>query len=178
MNYLIKAINKFSVNDMVLYKNIAKLTKSINDTYPKHNEWLFNKFFPELKSGKRKIIIAYIKENTPIGVALLKDTDEEKKICCLFVREDCRGRGIARKIIRKSCEVLNTNKPLITVSDRNLPMLQRLLNKNGFKFSYKRKGAYQQKDTENYFNNEATEILKKDILTPLLLRIKNNSQRN
>ena len=66
----------------------------------------------------------------------------------------------------------------MTLSDRNLPMLQRLLDKNGFKFSYKRKGIYQQKDTENYFNNKATEILKKDILTPLLLRIKNNSQRN
>ena len=54
--------------------------------------------------------------------------------------------------------------------------LQKLLDKNGFKFSYKRSGVYQKEDTENYFNNEATEILKKDILTPLLLRIKNNSQ--
>lgn len=178
MNYQIKVIHEFSANDMILYKKIAKLTKSINDTYQKYNKWLFTKFFPELKTGKRKIIIAYTKENTPIGVALLKDTNEEKKICCLFVREDCRSRGIASNLMKKSCEVLGTDKPLITVSDKNLPMLQRLLDKNGFKFSYKRKGAYQQKDTENYFNNEATEILKKDILTPLLLRIKNNSQRN
>lgn len=56
-------------------------------------------------------------------------------------------------------------------------MLQKLLDKNGFKFSYKRSGVYQKEDTENYFKNEATEILKKDILTPLLLRIKNNSQK-
>ena len=177
MDYRIKIIDKFSQNDMELYTNIAKLTKSINDTYPKHNEWLFTKFFPELKIGKRKIVMAYTEDKNPIGVALLKDTDEEKKICCLFVREDCRNNGIASCLMKESCKVLSTDKPLITVSDRNLPQLQRLLDKNGFEFSYKKKGAYQSEDTENYFNNQATEALKKDILTPLLLRAKNNSQR-
>lgn len=177
MNYQIRVIDKFSKNDIALYKNIAKLISPISETYPKYNEWLFTKFFPELKTQKRKIIVAYTKKNTPIGVALLKDYNEEKKICSLFVKEDCRGKGIASNLIKKSCEVLNTNKPLLTVSDKNLPMLQKLLDKNGFKFSYKRSGVYQKEDTENYFNNEATEILKKNILTPLLLRIKNNSQK-
>ena len=68
----------------------------------------------------------------------------------------------------KSCEVLKTDKPLITVSNRNLSQLQRLLDKNNFTFSYRKKGAYQENDTENYFNNKATEILKTDILPALL----------
>lgn len=101
MNYQIRVIDKFSKNDIALYKNIAKLISPISETYPKYNEWLFTKFFPELKTQKRKIIVAYTKKNTPIGVALLKDYNEEKKICSLFVKEDCRGKGIASNLIKK-----------------------------------------------------------------------------
>ncbi len=72
--------------------------------------------------------------------------------------------------MKKSCVVLKTNKPLVTVADGNLSQLQRLLDKNNFTFSYKKKGAYKENDTENYFNNEATEVLKKSILAPLLAR--------
>ena len=95
----------------------------------------------------------------------------------MFVKEDCRNNGIAGELMKKSCMALGTDTPLVTVSDRNLPQLQRFLDKYNFKFSYKKKGVYKQKDTEIYFNNEATEILKKDILTPLFFRIKNDSQR-
>ena len=101
MNYQIRVIDKFSKNDIALYKNIAKLISPISETYPKYNEWLFTKFFPELKTQKRKIIVAYTKKNTPIGVALLKDYNEEKKICSLFAKEDCRGNGIASNLIKK-----------------------------------------------------------------------------
>ncbi len=46
--------------------------------------------------------MAYTEDKNPIGVALLKDTDEEKKICCLFVREDCRNNGIASCLMKKA----------------------------------------------------------------------------
>ena len=78
--------------------------------------------------------------------------------------------GIANKLMKQSCAVLKTSKPTLTVADTNLPQLQKLLDKNGFTFSYKKKGAYLQNDTENYFNNEATEILKKNILEPLFAK--------
>lgn len=71
--------------------------------------------------------------------------------------------------MKKSCAVLKTNKPLLTVADKNLPQLRKLLDKNDCTFSYKKKGIYQENDTENYFNNEATAILKKNILAPLLI---------
>ena len=177
MGYKIKTLDKFSEGDSELYTDISKLTESINDIYPKYDKWLFNKFFPEMKTGKRKIVAAYGENKSLIGVALLKDTDEEKKICCLFVREDCRNKGVAGNLIKESCKALKTDAPLISVSDRSLPQLQCLLDKYGFKFSYKKKGAYQQENTENYFNNKATEMLKKDILAPLFLRAKKGSQQ-
>ena len=167
MDYDLITIDYFSLDHKGLYKGIIQLTNSINDTYPSHNDWLQKKFFPGLKYGSRKIVVAYNDLNNPMGVALLKDTPEEKKICCLFVREDCRGLGIGNNLIKKSCAVLKTNKPLITVADTNLSQLQRLLDKNHFTFSYKKKGMYKENDTENYFNNEATDILKNNIL-PIL----------
>ena len=170
MNYKLETIDYYSLDHECLYQGIAKLTQSINNTYPGYTDWLFNKFFPGLKDGSRKMVIAYNDLHKPMGVALLKDTEEEKKICCLFVQEDCRGNGIANKLMKQSCAVLKTSKPTLTVSDTNLPQLQKLLDKNGFTFSYKKKGAYLQNDTENYFNNEATEILKKNILAPLFAK--------
>lgn len=170
MDYDLETIDFFSKEHMGLYEGVAQLTRSINDTYSGHNKWLFEKFFPGLKDGSRKMVVAYNELNNPMGVALLKDTDDEKKICCLFVREDCRGKGLAGLLMSKSCEALKTDKPLITVADRNISQLQRLLDKHNFKFSYKKTGAYQENDTENYFNNEATELLKTKILNPLITR--------
>ena len=170
MNYNVKIIDYWSSQHKDLYRGIVALIKSINDTYPQHDAWLREKFFLGLKDGSRKMIVVCNENDLshPIGVSLLKDIEDEKKICCLFVREDCRGNGVASILMQKSCEVLKTDKPLITVSNRNLSQLQRLLDKNNFTFSYRKKGAYQENDTENYFNNKATEILKTDILPALL----------
>lgn len=175
MDYILKSIDYYSPDHKGLYNGIAQLTNSINDTYPDLNDWLQKKFFPGLKDGSRKIVVAYNDLNNPMGIALLKDTPEEKKICCLFVREDYRGLGIANNLIKKSFAVLKTNKPLITVADTHLSQLQRLLDKNHFTFSYKKKGAYKESNTENYFNNEATDILKNKIL-PALLTYKENKR--
>ncbi len=177
MSYKIEVIDYWSPEHKNLYEGIAELTKSINDTYPQHDEWLYKKFFPGLKDGSRKIVVAYNEDdlNHPMGVSLLKDTEDEKKICCLYVRDDCRRKGIADALVKRSCATLKIDKPLITVSDRNLSQLQPLLDKNNFTFSYRKKGAYKEADTENYFNNEATEILKTNIL-PALLACKKRSR--
>ncbi len=174
MNYKIETIGELKKEHQGLCMGIARLTKPINDAYPRHNRWLFEKFFPGLKNNTRKIVVAYDDLANPIGVCLLKDDAKEKKICCLFVREDFRNQGIAARLMQAGCKALKTNTPLATVSDRNLPQLQELLDKHNFKFSYKKKNVYQKGDTENYFNNEATEILKEKILNPLFLRAKGN----
>lgn len=171
MDYKISTIDYFSPSLDNLYQGIVELTNSINDTYPKHNDWLYKKFFPGLKDGSRKIVVAYEDLNKPMGVALLKDTKEEKKICCLFVRDDCRKKGIAKKLVEQSFEALGTKIPLMTVSDRNIEQLQRIVNIYNFKFSYRKKGAYQKESTEIYFNNEATELLKTNILSPLFSKV-------
>ncbi len=87
-------IDYYSPAHECLYEEIAKLTKSISDTYPGHNDWLFNKFIPGLKNGSRKMVVAYDDLRNLMGVALLKDTEEENM---LFI---CSGR-LSRKWNRK-----------------------------------------------------------------------------
>lgn len=94
MNYKLETIDYYSPAHECLYKEIAKLTKPISDTYPGHNDWLFNKFIPGLKDGSRKMVVAYDDLRNLMGVALLKDTEEENM---LFI---CSGR-LSRKWNRK-----------------------------------------------------------------------------
>lgn len=175
MNYKIKTIDSFSDNDKALYAAIAGLTEPVNAAYPKYNKWLEQKFFPGIVDGSRKAVVVLNENNEPAGVALLKDTSEEKKICCLFVREGCRGRGIAGLLLEKSCEMLKTGKPLLTVNGEAFPQYQKLLDKHQFSFSFRKKGVYSAQNTEYYFNNEATEKLKK-VLLPLFSYIKSKQK--
>lgn len=166
MNYKIQTIKDDDLNKE-LYNDIAELTSPANETYPERSKWLFEKFFPGVANGSRKIIIATDKNQTLAGVALLKNTKEEKKICCLYIRKDCRGHGLAGSLIQESFKILGTNTPSLSVTDKNYEQFSKLLKLHAFKFSYKKKGAYSPNDTEYYFNNEATEILKSKVLAPL-----------
>lgn len=168
MDYKIWVVDRFAEIDDDLCAKVHHLTKPISQTYPEQPQWLEEKFFPNLNNGSRKMVLASDITGRLAGVALLKDTAEEKKICCLFVRKDCRGNGISGKLMQKSLEVLGTDKPLLTISDKNYPQLKRLLELHQFKFSYQKKNAYKKNNTEYYFNNAATDILKEKILTPLL----------
>lgn len=176
MDYKIQRIEGHALTEK-LCNDIYTLTHSINDTYSGHDQWLAQKFFPGFENGSRKMIIALDGQQNLAGCVLLIDTVEEKKICCLFIRKDCRGYGIASKLIQESLVVLDTDKPQCTVSDKNYKQLHRLFEINGFKFSYRKKGAYKESDTEYYFNNEATEILKNKVLTPLFMsKLQNKRQ--
>lgn len=176
MDYEIQTIDYYSSDNLALYNEISLLTQPINATYSKHSTWLKEKFFPGLKDGSRKMVIALDEKKQLAGVALLKDTAEEKKLCCLFVRKDCRGYGIASSLMQKTFQLLKTNKPVVSVSDKNYPQLKKLLEINEFKFSYRKNGAYEKDTTEYYFNNEATEVLKEKILAPLFAKATHNSR--
>ena len=169
MDYKIQTVHN-AADDMPQCKEIVELTRPVRKTYPEYGKWLEEKFFPGLKDGSRIIIAAKDETGRLAGTILLKKTAEEKKLCCLFVRQDCRGRGIAGKLMQESLEVLQTDKPLLSIAEKNYPQMQKLLSLHHFKFSYRKNGAYTTNGTEYYFNNEATEILKKEVLSPQLAR--------
>lgn len=156
----------YNPNHEPFYGQVAWLTRDILDSYDGHWDWLQNKFFPGLKEGKRGYSFAidqYSKQcittkrgiipvYTLVGCALLKDEPDEKKLCCLFVDPNYRGQKIASKLVEDSFELLNTNKPVMTVSQQNLGMLQKLINRYGFELTSVKESVYKPGVKEYYYN--------------------------
>lgn len=163
-----KLSNTFNINHYDFYAQVPHLTRSIVDSYNGHFEWLEKKFFPNLKYGTRGYSFAIDYDNEAVintgisglklapylsGCALLKNEPEEKKLCCLFVDPNYRGQKIASKLIEDSFELLNTNKPLMTVSQQNLGMLQKLIDRYGFELTSIKESVYKP-GVKEYFYNE------------------------
>ena len=142
-----------STFDKELLDKIFNLTKPINDTYSSHNDWLENKFIPNIQKGDRVYIVSLNENGDLTGCSLLKDTKQEKKICTLFVDSKYRHQGIASALMNESVKVLD-GKPLITVADKNLSQLLPLLKKYGFKLTSFKEGVYTKGSIEYYFNEK------------------------
>ena len=163
----IKTFNSYHPEHKELYRDILDLTMSINETYSGHTEWFNNVFLPGLKKGERMYIIALDENENLIGCILIKNTEEEKKICTLFVKPTSRKQGVGTQLMEAALKELGEH-PLLTVSSRNISRLQPLLDKMGFHLSGKKKGAYGAEDTEFYFNDRRLDYIATHIL-PLLI---------
>ena len=122
--------------------------------YPDFYSWFYDKVVPELSNGSREVFIA----QTPLsfgkvnGVLVLKNTSSEKKICTLYVDKESRMNGIGQKFMNIAFNELNTDKPLITVSDNRLKDFDGLLNKFNFESVDALPNYYADNHTEYTFN--------------------------
>ncbi len=159
----------YNINDVGLYAQLNKLTETIGDSYPAHFTWLTNKFLKGLQETDTRAYSLAIDSSKFIdfscdgsfntthvyplsGCSLLKNTPEEKKLCCLFVSPAYRKLGIASKLIENSFELLNTTKPLMTVSEQNLGQLQKLIDRYGFELTSVKESVYKRGVKEYYYN--------------------------
>ena len=161
--------NRYNLQHFGLYQQIPILTKTIAESYPGHLEWIDKKFLRHLHDSTRGYSFA-VDYDVPVrvpnllhpgqmldsyhlsGCSLLKDTKDEKKICCLFVDPAYRGQGIASQLIKNSFAILNTEKPLMTVSEHNLPQLQKLIDRFGFELTSVKNSVYLPGVREFYYN--------------------------
>lgn len=160
---------RYDLNDFGFYQQIPVLTKTIADSYPAHIEWIDKKFLPHLHDSTRGYSFAIdyastiqvdnrlhpgmkLVSNRLAGCSLLKNVRDEKKICCLFVDPNYRHQGIASRLIQDSFEILCTEKPLMTVSEPNLPQLQKLIDRFGFELTSVKDSVYLPGIKEYYYN--------------------------
>lgn len=111
-----------------LLKTLYNITNEIESDYPLHYSWFFEKFINGLSNGSREIIYCEV-DSVPVGVAFLKKTNEEKKICTIFVKEEFRKCGIGTKILEHSFEFLGTKKPLISMPIHKEKCFQKVIDK-------------------------------------------------
>lgn len=171
----IKTFNSFHQNHARLYAQIWLLTRTVNGTYPNYTKWFKEKFISGLKKGERMYIVA--KEGKILaGCVLIKKTAEEKKICLLFVHPKFRQQGLGTQLMKRTLEELGSH-PLLTVSEHNLPQVSQLLKKNGFHLSATKKGVYHPENTEYYFNDPKTDVVRNSLLPVLIQRMNQLRQR-
>ena len=133
---------------------VRRLLADLEICYPLFSEWL-EKVFKELETtDKRKIILCTTNDIfNVVGVAIIKNTEEERKICTLRVSEPYQRQGIGSNLLQRAVQELKTPLPLITVSEIYLKDFKPFLYKHGFKLKDKVKSLYK-KDQYEYFFNE------------------------
>ncbi|MDN7555543.1 GNAT family N-acetyltransferase [Burkholderia vietnamiensis] len=126
--------------------------QDLRDFYPAFDKWLAERVVPGLQTGERSILIEY-RQGQLAALAILKDGDEEKKLCCLRVLPDFEDRhGLGVRLFEKSFEQLGTSAPLLSVAEERLPVFQRLFDHFGFELGASHEGIYRPGRTEYAFN--------------------------
>lgn len=140
-----------------LAKRIYEITDFICEDYPKHREWYFHKQLPRIFTPNGKILFARADDDTTIlAMACLKKDEEEKKICTLYVSDQCRGQHLGTRMVEASMDFLETTKPLITLADYKLPMFQPIIDKYGWELTEVVEGLYNDRAKELCFNGTLT----------------------
>lgn len=134
----------------VNYPRIAKALSEVSPLYPGFRNWLYFIFRPGVSRGERKILIAYCGGNLS-AISLLKDTQEEKKICTFYVLPEYRFRGLSSILMDRSLAELSDKEVAITVSEERNCDLERILLSNGFSLSEKRISVYRDDKAEFFY---------------------------
>ncbi len=126
-------------------------------SYPCFRVWLETKVFPGLIGGERSIILRF-RGAEIAGLAILKHTAHEKKLCSLRVRDPFQNTGLGIRLFEQAFEVLETERPLLTVSDENMDKFERIFDYFSFDLAAQYRGLYADTRTEYSFNG----LLSKD----------------
>lgn len=120
-------------------------------SYPLFNDWLTKKVVPGICNGERTVLIEY-RESTPVGLLIIKHTVEEKKLCTLRVRPHFESKGLGIKLFETAFNLLETDRPLLSVSEIALPKFATAFNHFGFSHEASYEGVYLPKVVEFSFN--------------------------
>lgn len=101
--------------------------QNLNKNYPDFYNWYHEKVIPD---PNRKILV--LSEGQKIAGVLITKDGFEKKICTLRVNKKYRHKGLGSYLMKQSFNLLNTDKPIITVSENHLFEFNPLLRRFGF----------------------------------------------
>ncbi|WP_145413876.1 GNAT family N-acetyltransferase [Paenibacillus xylanexedens] len=133
--------------------------KDLSESYPQFEEWFYNIVIPEVeeKTGEREILLVVSEiEGNPqailSGIAILKKSKEEKKICTFRVHQDFENKGIGTELFERCFEYLGTRKPIISISEDRIEMFKYHIEKYKFEKTQEISGIYKPNLIEYVFN--------------------------
>ena len=144
----------FSIEKPLYYELVYNFIRRLSIEYPYFINWYSNLFTDdkELKSD-REIIICESNYKI-VGLAILKSSEYEKKICTLRVDRKYQHQGIGKKLMQLSLEWLECDYPVITMHKSKQVQFDSLLKYYGFKLEQKQMHYYSIFSTEYVYNGE------------------------
>lgn len=130
---------------------IKYLLISLEDYYPSFESWLNNKVIDDLENPSTIIVTS--KEGDVITGVSIGKKGLETKLRCVRVHPEFRQSGLGLRLIEKTFDLLECDKPLCTVSEEMIHDYSRpFVNRYGFKLSEVAKGMYRKSKLEYIFN--------------------------
>lgn len=135
-----------------LFPKIHDVLMDLSLIYPNFKGWYEGKIVPGLESGDRSLLVE-IRNSELAGIAIIKDTIEEKKLCCLRVLPKFQNKsGVGLQLFERSMSELNTRYPLLSVSNDRHEYFDRIFKYYGFKKTWEYPNLYRPQKTEYSFN--------------------------
>lgn len=125
--------------------------KQLSQFYPNFNEWFELKVVPGLSDGSRQLILKEI-NNELAAVAVLKRTETERKLCSLRVMPAYQGTGTGLRMFQEAFQLLETERPLLSVAEEQLPRFERVFDFFGFEQASRYDQLYRPRRAEFSFN--------------------------
>lgn len=142
----------FNPRDVIDRNEVRKFLDDVAPLYPDFDTWFNFKAYRGLANGRKAIEVRV--DGKLAGIAILKSTAAEAKICTLYVGENYRGMGIGSELISLSLKEFEGRSVLITVADERLSALSGVLKQYGFKLVKSAFEAYRAGVYEHYFIKE------------------------
>lgn len=159
-----KLLSKNPVKFDYYYRKVYSALASLNWEYPAFQKWYFEKVYGDISKGKRCMLI---KEHNKqiVGVSILKKSEEETKICTFRISKSFQRFGFGQEMLIKSMDILESRKPIITVSEKRMVEFSKLLTNNDFTLY---------KEYEHYYNRRTSEFAFNGPISPLVTEAKSN----
>jgi len=123
----------------------------ISGFYPEFDGWFSSKVLPGLKNGERSILLEHTAGSLS-GIAIVKRSASERKLCCLRVLPPYQGSGVGLRLFERAFDVLETRTPLLSVAEEQVANFDRVFNYYGFELAKEYQGLYRPKKKEFSFN--------------------------
>lgn len=128
--------------------------------YPCFRKWFYERVSFELGFGRELLVLAKSAHSPclegSLGFAVLKKTDDERKICLFHISSRERFKGYGRKLFQACLDYLETDTPLMTVSEGRKEEFHGLLDHYQFQLTQELCGYYVENRMEYVFNNYLT----------------------
>ena len=160
LNNLIKQNYPYEIIKRLI-DEVLLISMQVKNDYPDYKNWFLNKQVTGLYDNTRNIIVAHI-DGKLVGFTSLKKTDSEKKICTFYVEKRFRKNQIGSKLVEKSIEYLETEKPLITIPMDKLNEFIKIGNKYNWKVTDIIENLYRINNPEVIVNGN---LIETDLLT-------------